>query len=145
MHHKGMGHRCAKFFIAFILFVLLSPGLLLTLPAGNKGYFNSMQTSLPAILLHGLIFAILYGCISHMYWAAVKHWKARQMMLAIASYEQQRQGAQLDDIVMMQAAQTRALYEIGSNCKNKTVVQTACPYKTAPPQIKTIASQMRNF
>lgn len=43
-----------------ILFILLSPGVILTVPQVGKLFF-SMKTSLPAVLLHSLIFAgILY-------------------------------------------------------------------------------------
>jgi Protein of unknown function (DUF3339) len=40
------------------LFVLLSPGFLLTIPAGSKGLFMSGQTSVAAVLVHGLVFAL---------------------------------------------------------------------------------------
>jgi len=45
---------------ATILFIVLSPGLLLTLPALSKGIFMSGQTSIMAILVHAVIFGILY-------------------------------------------------------------------------------------
>ena len=41
---------------AVILFVILSPGLLLTLPPVGTKIFMSMKTSLPAILLHAVVF-----------------------------------------------------------------------------------------
>ena len=40
-----------------LLFVLLSPGVLLTFPPGSKGVFMSCQTSLVAALVHGVLFA----------------------------------------------------------------------------------------
>jgi len=40
-----------------LLFILLSPGLLLTLPPVNKYIFFSMKTSLIAVLVHALVFA----------------------------------------------------------------------------------------
>jgi hypothetical protein len=43
----------------FALFVLLSPGVLLTLPAGSKGVFFSGQTSLAAAVVHGLVFVLV--------------------------------------------------------------------------------------
>lgn len=46
---------------ATLFFIVLSPGLLLTLPAGSKGIFMSRQTSVLAILVHALIFAILFN------------------------------------------------------------------------------------
>lgn len=50
-----------NWFYVFALFVLLSPGVLLTLPAGSRGVFFSGQTSLAAAVVHGLVFVIV-GC-----------------------------------------------------------------------------------
>lgn len=45
-----------------LLFILLSPGFLLTIPPVGKSMFMSGQTSVSAILVHALIFTgILYG------------------------------------------------------------------------------------
>jgi hypothetical protein len=43
----------------FALFVLLSPGVLLTLPPGSRGVFFSGQTSLAAAVVHGLVFVLV--------------------------------------------------------------------------------------
>ena len=43
---------------AIALFILLSPGLLLTLPPVGKKVFASGKTSLYAILVHALVFAV---------------------------------------------------------------------------------------
>ena len=44
-----------------LLFVLLSPGLLLTLPPVGKKVFMSGKTSVMAVLVHALVFAaVLY-------------------------------------------------------------------------------------
>jgi hypothetical protein len=40
-----------------LLFILLSPGLLLTIPPVNKNIFFSFKTSFIAILVHALVFA----------------------------------------------------------------------------------------
>ena len=42
-----------------ILFILLSPGLLLTLPPVGKSFWMTMKTSIPAIFLHAFIFGVL--------------------------------------------------------------------------------------
>jgi len=42
-----------------ILFILLSPGLLLTLPPIGKSYWMTMKTSVAAIFVHAFIFAVL--------------------------------------------------------------------------------------
>jgi hypothetical protein len=52
--------------VAVILFILLSPGLLLTLPPGKK-IFMSGQTSVTAILVHTVVFYFAYKQLSSMY------------------------------------------------------------------------------
>jgi hypothetical protein len=49
-------------FVIPILFILLSPGVLLTIPPVGKKIFMSQQTSPSAVLVHALIFSgILYA------------------------------------------------------------------------------------
>jgi len=43
-----------------LLFIVLSPGLLITIPAGKKGMWMSRQTSITSILVHAVIFIIIY-------------------------------------------------------------------------------------
>ena len=45
------------------LFLALSPGLLLTLPPGSGGVFRSGQTSLPAVLTHAIVFAVVFALL----------------------------------------------------------------------------------
>lgn len=45
--------------LATLLFVVLSPGVLLTLPPGSKGVFMSSQTSLLAVLVHAVVFYLV--------------------------------------------------------------------------------------
>ena len=45
--------------VEVLLFVLLSPGLLLTLPPVGKGIFMSGKTSVVAVLVHAVVFAVL--------------------------------------------------------------------------------------
>jgi hypothetical protein len=52
---------------AALLFALLSPGLILTLPAGSRGVFYSGQTSYVAIAVHTLIFALALCAVQHLY------------------------------------------------------------------------------
>jgi hypothetical protein len=47
------------YFLATLLFVLLSPGLLLTLPAVGKSVFMSGKTSTVAVLVHALVFYLV--------------------------------------------------------------------------------------
>ncbi len=42
-----------------LLFILLSPGVLITLPPGSKGMFFSCETSVVAVLVHSVVFAAL--------------------------------------------------------------------------------------
>jgi hypothetical protein len=42
-----------------LLFFVLSPGVLLTLPPGGKGVLMSGQTSLLAALVHAFVFAFV--------------------------------------------------------------------------------------
>ena len=46
-----------------LLFVLLSPGILLTLPPGSNGVYMSRQTSLAAILTHALVFSVVFALL----------------------------------------------------------------------------------
>jgi hypothetical protein len=48
-----------KWFYLAALFVVLSPGVVLTLPPGSKGIFFSGQTSLAAALVHALVFVLV--------------------------------------------------------------------------------------
>ena len=41
-----------------VLFFVLSPGVLLTLPPGSRGIFASGQTSLAAAAIHALVFMV---------------------------------------------------------------------------------------
>ena len=50
-----------------ILFVLLSPGMLLTLPPGSNGVFTSGQTSMGAIMVHALVFAVGFALIRKLF------------------------------------------------------------------------------
>ena len=46
-----------------LLFVLLSPGILLTIPPVGKKIVNSGQTSLIAVVVHAVIFAVLLSYV----------------------------------------------------------------------------------
>jgi len=52
--------------IAAVLFFVLSPGIVLTLPPGGRGIFCSRQTSVMAAAVHAVVFfavgyVLLYG------------------------------------------------------------------------------------
>jgi hypothetical protein len=45
------------------LFILLSPGMLLTIPAGSKGLFTSGQTSTSSAVVHTIVFALVFALL----------------------------------------------------------------------------------
>ena len=59
-----MMHLCLA-----ILFFVLSPGVLLTLPPGSRGVFGSGQTSIAAAAVHALVFMVA----AHLLWVYVIH------------------------------------------------------------------------
>ena len=48
-------------FLPTLLFVVLSPGVLLTLPPKGKGIYMSGQTSLLAVAVHAVVFALAFN------------------------------------------------------------------------------------
>jgi hypothetical protein len=60
-----------------VLFFVLSPGVLLTLPPGSKGVFMSRQTSLLAAAVHAVVFVLVAGYIRRNYtWEGFEDKKA---------------------------------------------------------------------
>lgn len=53
--------RPADLFIPALLFVLLTPGVALTIPPGSRGVFASGQSSLAAVGVHTLVFALAFS------------------------------------------------------------------------------------
>lgn len=49
--------------VTTVLFVVLSPGLLLTLPPGSKGVLRSGETSVAAAVTHALVFALVFASL----------------------------------------------------------------------------------
>jgi len=45
----------ADLIVPSVLFLLLSPGVLLTIPPGKSGLFRSSETTFNAIIVHGLV------------------------------------------------------------------------------------------
>lgn len=50
--------------VAGLLFFVLSPGVLLTIPPGSKGLFLSCQTSVTAALVHAVVFVVVAYLLS---------------------------------------------------------------------------------
>ena len=59
----GLSLTTADLFVPALLFVLLTPGVLLTLPPGSAGIFRSGQTSGAAVGVHTLVFAIAFATL----------------------------------------------------------------------------------
>ena len=49
--------------LSVLLFVLLSPGFLLELPSEDDQWMNTNRTSLQAVVVHTLVFVILYSSL----------------------------------------------------------------------------------
>ena len=49
--------------VTTVLFLALSPGMLLTLPPGSKGVFMSGQTSPSSALMHTIVFALVFALL----------------------------------------------------------------------------------
>ena len=62
---KAMGLVLTKtdLLVTTALFIALSPGLLLTLPPGSGGVFQSGQTSIAAALTHTIVFAVVFAIL----------------------------------------------------------------------------------
>jgi hypothetical protein len=52
-----------KWLLAAVLFFVLSPGVLLTLPAGSRGVWMSRQTSLAAAAVHAVVFVLVWKVV----------------------------------------------------------------------------------
>ena len=57
----GITMTKADLIVPAVLFILLSPGLLLTLPPGSNGVFRSGQTSISAVITHALVFSLIFA------------------------------------------------------------------------------------
>lgn len=63
----GLSLTTTDLFVPALLFVLLTPGVLLTLPPGSAGIFRSGQTSGAAVGVHTLVFAIAFATLRSRY------------------------------------------------------------------------------
>jgi hypothetical protein len=62
---KTMGIVLTKtdLLVTTALFILLSPGLLLTLPPKSGGIFGSGQTSIESVLTHTVVYALVFAIL----------------------------------------------------------------------------------
>jgi hypothetical protein len=56
--------------VTALLFAILSPGVLLTLPPGSNGVFASGQTGVAPVLVHTLVFALGFALLRKQFPAA---------------------------------------------------------------------------
>ena len=61
IHRRGSDHEAADLIVPAVLFIALTPGVLLTIPPKSGGLFLSGQTSPMAVGAHTLVFAILFA------------------------------------------------------------------------------------
>lgn len=62
---KAMGIVLTKtdLLVTTILFMTLSPGMLLTLPPGKGGVFTSGETSQSAVIAHTVVYAVVFALL----------------------------------------------------------------------------------
>ena len=53
----------ADLIVPALLFILLTPGVILTLPPGSSGVFFSGQTGIVAVMVHAIVFSILFASL----------------------------------------------------------------------------------
>ena len=127
--------QLCKFVCMAILFALLSPGLLLTIPAGSKGLFMSGQTSLNAVLVHAVVFASVYCLVNHIQWHIKKYWMQHRLTRFARQIEREAQAAALYDIYAMQEEQGEALRYIASSCSANSA-NSANSGNSQPPALE---------
>ena len=53
----------ADLLVTAVLFAVLSPGMVLTLPPGSGGVFSSGQTGVAPVFVHALVFALVFALL----------------------------------------------------------------------------------
>lgn len=53
----------ADILVPLVLYIVLTPGVLLTIPPGSRGLLMSGQTSTPAVAVHTLVFAVVFSLL----------------------------------------------------------------------------------
>ena len=53
----------ADILVPLVLYILLTPGVLLTIPPGSRGLLMSGQTSTAAVAVHTLVFAVVFALL----------------------------------------------------------------------------------
>ena len=98
-----------RFLLAAGLFIALVPGVLVTIPAGSKGYLMSGQSSLTAVLVHAVVFGILLHFAMKAYKMVLYKMEARRMRRMSRDLVHQMELAKLSQIQQAQAEQSMML------------------------------------
>lgn len=53
----------ADIIVPLVLFAVLTPGVLLTIPPGSRGLFMSGQTSNVAVIVHAIVYALSFALL----------------------------------------------------------------------------------
>lgn len=94
----------------------------------------SLQTSIPAILLHALIFSFIYTAVTHCYWHWIKKHKEMKWHNLVKDMEQQVINEQINQMYLNQYEQTEVLKELASKCTSEKVVCEKGPDSKPPSQ-----------
>jgi len=116
----GHGHArvIGKFLMLALLFVALSPGILLTIPAaGGKGMIMSGQTSIIAAAVHAVIFVSIVMLCRKMYHMYKEHLNQKRIAEIRREMEEHIQSEALEAIMYTQWQQNQALGDLRKNCK----------------------------
>jgi len=116
----GHGHArvIGKFLMLALLFVALSPGILLTIPAaGGKGMIMSGQTSIIAAAVHAVIFVSIVMICRKMYHMYKEHLNQKRIAEIRREMEEHIQSEALEAIMYTQWQQNLALGDLRKNCK----------------------------
>ena len=106
-HHHYV--KMVKFVMLVGLFVALVPGVLLTLNFGLKG-------KLAPVLIHGVIFAIVYCGLSHAYWCYVKNQHMRMRRKINQALMEEAALEQIVNVRMHQEHQEHLLASLAKKC-----------------------------
>lgn len=87
----------------------------------------SLQTSIPAIFLHALIFAFVYSAVSHCYWKYVKQTREKKWGQMVMAMERDIANEQINQMYLNQFEQTEVLKQLASKCSSEKVVKENGP------------------
>ena len=63
----GLTLTKADLVVPAVLFILLSPGILLSFPPGSDGFFLSGQTSVSAVITHAFVFSLIFAILRKLF------------------------------------------------------------------------------